>query len=46
MIDLSPRELEILHDREFLKTKDIDPGKQDVEALYQSYATSEDYLKL
>jgi cysteine synthase A len=44
--DLGERSYSKLWNSEFLKTKNIDPGKLDVEALYQSYAASNDYLKL
>lgn len=44
--DLGERSYSKLWNREFLRSKDIDPDKQDIEALYQSYAESDNYLKL
>jgi len=44
--DLGERSYSKLWNSEFLATKDIDPEKQDVEALYQSYVASDDYLKI
>lgn len=44
--DLGERSYSKLWNSEFLETKDIDPDKQDVEILYQTYAASDDFLEL
>lgn len=44
--DLGERSYSKLWNREFLGTKDIDPDQQNVEALYQSYAASDNYFQL
>ncbi len=44
--DLGERSYSKLWNTEFLATKEINPGKLDVKALYQSYIASEKYLQL
>jgi len=44
--DIGERSYSKLWNSDFLKTKDIDPASLDVEALYQSYIQSDNYLTL
>lgn len=44
--DIGERSYSKLWNDEFLKTKDIDPAKLDVNGLYRSYISSSDYLSL